>query len=435
VRLQSASGVRKVSGGSHRRPHIVALGRFVGAALLLASTNAFAQSLNLTGLAGTLLQCATPPNSQNCGSLLNAVPPKLSAALLDPIQNPKVLSNLLNGVTVGVSTSQQLVPSLLASTALQTNQQISNFALSDISAEIPASESGAVLQAISPVATSFGISGVSHTSHDGFLVSTGGEVEGRSPDFEALDAGITLGVRFDASRAANWPKDSLTIGIFGNYTNSDVDFHTNPVLRELGIKNAGDASLNSGSGGGYALATNGSIYGLALASGQFGSSSVNDTVLNSDGDFDTSGFSSSILGGIMLPAWSGTRLDLRGGLNYLTAKADSHTDSVGVSFGEGHVNEFSGTLSARLFSVWTYRQTVIRPFAQAGIDYRFHYENEIEVENVNFSFAEGRTTLFERLGVDFDVGRYAQAYLAIRGDHNKDFDTVAGQAGLTIKLN
>src|ERR1700730_2043436 len=50
--------------------------------------------------------------------------------------------------------------------------------------------------------------------------------------------------------------------------------------------NAGDASLTSGSGGGYTLLTNGRIYGLALASGEFGSASGDDAILHSHSGFD-----------------------------------------------------------------------------------------------------------------------------------------------------
>ena len=208
------------------------------------------------------------------------------------------------------------------------------------------------------------------------------------------------------------------------------------TLRNLGITDAGDASLNSGSGGGYALLTNGALYALAIGSGQFGRASANDAVLNSHGSFDTSGFSTSLLSGVVVPAWANAKLDLRGGLNYLTTTADNHTNSAGVSFGEGHINEFTGDVSARLFTAMRYsNNTIVRPFLQGGVDYRFDYENEIEVENVRFSLDEGRTTLFGRLGLDFDYKDCVQAYLALRGDHNEDFDTVSGQLGLTIKLN
>jgi Autotransporter beta-domain len=345
--------------------------------------------------------------------------------------------NLLNGLALQGPVTQQVVSNAAAFSTLQTSRQITDFALSDavVDGLIPASDSAAVLRTVTPSVMSFGISGVSHTSHDGFEVESPRVATGRTPEFDSLDAGITLGMRFDASKTLNLPADSLTIGLFGNYTNSDIDLDSSAVLRKFGFRNAGDASLNSGSGGGYSLLTNGRVYGLALASGEFGSASVDDAILNSHSDFDTTGFASSAIGGVVLPAGPATKLDLRAGVNYLTTRADNHIDSAQIHYRDGRVDESSGTLSVRLFTAWNRGQTVLRPFVQGGLDYRFHYQNEVKVENVKFSFDEGRTTLFGRVGMDFDIGDRFQAYVAFRTDHNEDFDTVAGQAGLTVKLN
>ena len=106
-----------------------------------------------------------------------------------------------------------------------------------------------------------------------------------------------------------------------------------------------------------------------------------------------------------------------------------------LQFSDGRIEEFSGTLSARLFSIWNCGRTVIRPIAQGGVDYRFHYENEVDIEGVKFTFDEGRATIFGRAGIDLDLNNRSQVYFALRADHNDDFDTVAGQAGLTIRLN
>ena len=57
-----------------------------------------------------------------------------------------------------------------------------------------------------------------------------------------------------------------------------------------------------------------------------------------------------------------------------------------------------------------------------GVDYRFNYENKIVVETVNFSFDEGRTTIFGRAGIDVDIGERSQVYVALTVvDHNDDF--------------
>jgi outer membrane autotransporter protein len=139
--------------------------------------------------------------------------------------------------------------------------------------------------------------------------------------------------------------------------------------------------------------------------------------------------------GAILPLGGLTKIDLRGGLNYLTANAENHSGFGGLRYSDGEIDQFSGVISAHLFTSWNCGPTVVRPFVQGGVDYRFHYENEIRIDDQKVSFEEGRTTVFGRAGVDFDIGNRSQVYFAIRGDHNDDFDTIAGQAGLTIRLN
>jgi hypothetical protein len=346
-------------------------------------------------------------------------------------------ANLLNGLAIQAPAAEQLVTSAAAASLLQTSHQVSDFALSAIVPDQLGRATGpaAVLRTISPSVMSFGISGVSQTFHDGFVVKSPAVAHKRTLAFDSLDAGITLGMRFEASKIMNLPPDSLTFGVFGNYTNSDIDFEPDAVLRDFGFRNAGDGNVDSGSGGGYALLTNGRLYGLVLASGEFGSASVDDSILNSRSNFDTTGFASSLIGGIVLPLGAAAKIDFRGSLNYLICRADDFTDSANIQYRDGKLETASGALSVRLFTAWQRGQTVFRPFVQGGIDERFDYDNEIEVEGVNFSFDEGSTTLFGRVGMDFDVGDYAQAYAAFRADHNEDFDTVAGQIGLTVKLN
>jgi hypothetical protein len=339
---------------------------------------------------------------------------------------------LLNSLALQAPSAQQAITNAAATSNFQTSSQITEFALSGVTNQ--GLGSAAVLQSISPSLKGFGISGVSHTSHDGFEVESPSD-SSRTPAFDSLDAGFTLGLRYDASQAVNLPPDFLTIGIFGNYTNSNIDLNSSPTLRKFQIHNAGNGSLNSGSGGGYALLTNGRLYGLALASGEIGRATVDDDIVNSQSDFDTSGFASSAIGGFVLPAWRGTKFDFRGGINFSEANADNHVDSVGIRFSNGKIEESSGSLSVRLFGAWNYGPTILRPFIQGGVDYMFQYENKTNIGNVRFAFDESRTTLFGAVGLDIDVGERTQAYASFRADHNADFDTIAGLVGLTFILN
>ena len=387
---------------------------------------------------------ALPPLIPGLPPILSNLPPILPGSLpiLGPIEETcsalsQACSNLLDAVAQQVSTSQQVATTVLASTTLQTTQQVADFALSDAVIDTPllAPSPGAVLRSLTPTFATFGISGVSRTYHDGFSVRSPGESSRRSAEFESLDTGVTLGMRFDASSILNWSRDTLTMGFFGNYTDTDIDLDSSPVLRDVGISRAGDASLQSGSAGGFAVVNAGRAYGLILGSGEWGEASARDALLGSHSTFDVSGVSSTAASGVIVPAGSSTKLDFRGALNYLNTRADNHQDSVGIHFGEGELDQFSGTISARLFSSWMYGQSVVRPFVQGGVDYRFSYDNKIVVENVQFDLEEGKSTVFGRLGVDLEVGDYIQTYVALRGDHNEDFDIVSGQLGLTVKLN
>jgi hypothetical protein len=127
------------------------------------------------------------------------------------------------------------------------------------------------------------------------------------------------------------------------------------------LKNVGDATLNAGSGGGYVLLTNGGIYGLGVASGQFGEADPKDKYLGST-DFDTTGFASSLFGGVIVPVASATKVDFRFGLNYLDAEAENHSGFGNLRLSDARIEQFSGSAAARLFWVWQYERMVVRPF-------------------------------------------------------------------------
>ena len=414
----------------------LARGAFYALALLsaifLGSTRASSQSIDLPLLPGVELP---KPLSDAIAPILNNVqlPGNIAdtiSAICPTLPLSSECSALLQAVGVQAPTPQQIILNASSAATLQSNLQVADFALSG--GLLPPTQSPAVLQTLSPTLTSFGISGVSHTAHDGFQIE--GPIGGRTLAFDSLDLGVTLGFRVDASKALTLPADTLTLGVFGNYTNSDIDVDSGQAFRDVGLTNIGDATLNNGSVGGYVLLTNGAFYGLGLASGEFGEARVDDGPFRSS-NFDTSGFASSLLGGALLSLGPLTKIDFRGGLNYLTANAENHVGFGDLRFSDGEIDQLSGAFSARLFATWEYGRTVVRPFVQGGVDYRFHYENHVEIEAVKFSFDEGLATVFGRAGVDFDIGDRSQLYFAVRADHNEDFDTVAGQGGLTIRLN
>ena len=301
----------------------------------------------------------------------------------------------------------------------------------------PASAAAALgpFSASSPGSASsmFMVSGYKHLSHDGYTVSSAfAPATGKGPEFDENDYGLTLGTRFDGSDVFGAQKGSVTFGVLGNYTHTDIDVGGLPGFPGSG--KSGSVKIDSWSAGGYGIVTDGSRYGLVTVTGTFGSPSTDNALLPATADYSTFGFAASAMSGVLVPV-GGAKLDLRGGLNYLHASSDDFTDSIGSHYTDAHMEEFSGSVSARLFSVVRVEEYSVRPFIQGGVNQRFHYENEITIDNATFHFDDADTSVFARAGIDFDVDKAIQAFLSVRGDASEDMRAIAAQIGFTIKLD
>jgi hypothetical protein len=279
----------------------------------------------------------------------------------------------------------------------------------------------------------FMVSGYKHLAHDGYSVASSfGPASGKGPEFEEDNYGLTIGTRFDGSEVFGAQKGSVTFGVLANYTHTDID--VGAVAPDLpGNFKSGSVSIDSWSVGGYGMVTDGTRYGLVTVTGTFGSPET-DNAIGARADYGTFGFAASAMSGVLVPVGN-AKLDLRGGLNYIHASSDDYTDSIGSSYTDARMEEFSGSLSARLFGVMRVDEYNVRPFLQGGVNYRFHYENEITIDNAKFAFDDADTSVFGRAGIDFDVDKAVQAYLAVRGDASEDVTAIAAQVGVTFKLD
>jgi outer membrane autotransporter protein len=277
------------------------------------------------------------------------------------------------------------------------------------------------------------VSGYKHREHDGFsVVSSAPLASGKTPGFDEDHYGLTLGTRFDGSALFDAPARSVTLGVLANYTHTEIDVDAPAALP---LSKGGSAEVDSWSVGGYGLVTDGRRYGLLTVTGTYGSPETDNAVLPATADFNNFGLATSAMTGILLSAGGNTKLDLRGGLTYVNATSNDYSDSNGISFTDARMEEFSGSLSARLFGVVQAEGYTLRPFVQTGLSHRFHYENELNIDGESFSFDEADSSVFARAGLDFNVDNSTQAYLAIRGDASEDYRSVEGQVGVTFKLD
>ncbi len=277
--------------------------------------------------------------------------------------------------------------------------------------------------------TPFMISGVSRTQHDGFGIDSK-FADGRAPGFDATSYGFTPAVRWDASGLFGLPKGKVAMGVFGNYTHSDIDIKTSDIL---GL--ASKLKADNWSAGGFAMASSGRVYVSGVVLGSFGTADAVGQLLDTGHKIDTSGFSSAVTAGLLVPVSGNTKLDLSAKLNYANSVTDNFVDHMSFSYTDSRVADLDGTIAAKLFTVIPDQNQTWRPFIQGGVTQRFFNTNEIKVEGYKFAFTDDDTTFFGRGGVDLEMGHSLQGFIAVRGDLNSDVSVVSGQAGLTWKLN
>jgi hypothetical protein len=278
----------------------------------------------------------------------------------------------------------------------------------------------------------FMVSGYKALRHDGFDISSSFAPAdgGKTPGFDEQNYGLTVAGRFDGSDILGAAPHSVTLGVLGNYTHTDID------VDGVGGGKGGSADIDSWSVGAYGLVTDGGKYGLVTVVGTFGApKTASNLVIPAEAEFNNFGFATSAVAGVLVPMGGATKLDLRGGFNYVYGESEDYRDSLGILFSDGRLEEFSGTVSARLFSVMHFDSYNIRPFIQSGLTHRFSYENELTIDGEDFSFDDSDTSVFARAGFDFDIGRTTQAYLAVRGDASEDFEAIAAQVGVTFRLD
>lgn len=281
----------------------------------------------------------------------------------------------------------------------------------------------------------FMVSGYKLRNHDGYSVeSSDAAFSGSTPGFEEESYGLTLGGRFDGSEFFGAAPNSVTIGIIGNYTHTDIDIDAPAGFP--GLSSGGSAEVDSWSVGTFGLVTDGARYGLLTVTGTFGSPETQTDIVGPvDAEFNNYAIATAAIAGVLIPVGGATQIDLRGGLEYIYSQSNDFEDSIGVQFTDASSQELAGTFSARLFSVIKADGYDLRPFVQAGLSHRFYYENELKVDGVAFAFDDADTTVFGRVGVDFAVSQSAQAYVAVRGDVSEDSEAIAAQVGLTFRLD
>jgi hypothetical protein len=276
---------------------------------------------------------------------------------------------------------------------------------------------------------------VGTAEHAGYELQGGGDSTGCSLPFRSLERSQLPGMLWDASSYLGLRPGTLHLGFTGGVTDTDVQIRASGALLDAGIVYAGAARLTSTMVGGYSLLSSGNWYlGSAIGSA-WGRNESRDFVLGSTSDYDTSTFVAAGILGNVVPINDNLRFDVRGTLAYQRTVGDAHVDSLGIAYGEHAIEAANATLSGRLFGLFRQGALTIRPYLQAGITHRLHYDNEVEIDGVGFIFEDSDTSIFAATGLDFDIDRSLQLSAGVRHEHSSDVDSLTARFGVVLKLN
>jgi hypothetical protein len=279
---------------------------------------------------------------------------------------------------------------------------------------------------------------VGTTDHSGYQFQAnggGGAVTGSTLPIRSLDKAELPGVLWDASSPMGLKRGTLHLGITGGVAESDLDIGTNGLLLDAGIKQGGAADLRSWSAGGFALLTNGSWYAGSAVGGSWGHSVIDNYLSGASSNYDVSSFTSAFFLGTVLPLADTIRFDVRSTLGYQRTVGEAHADTLGIFYGEQTIEALSAGLSARLFGVLHQGDLIVRPYLQAGLAHRLHYDNGLQIGGIDFTFDDASTSIFAAAGIDFEINETLQLSAGLRQEHSPDYDSLSGRFGIVLNLN
>jgi hypothetical protein len=304
-------------------------------------------------------------------------------------------------------------------------------ALYDILADAIAGNSG--LGQSNRQGSAFGVyaSGqLAQTRHDGFRISNS-TFSGVGPSFQANEFSLAGSVELNAAEYFGFDKSiGLDIGAFGGYARSDVTLDPTSVFANLG-----DASNNSAMFGGYSLLRKGTTYGLVAATTFFGSTDINNRVLQATGSYDTLGYAVAGTVGHVFALSDVWRFDLRGGVMGVTFRGDAFTDSGGTAFGKSELSFGAFKFEPGFFAQYVLEDgKVLSPYIRTEFQQRFAYSNKGSIDGVGFEFDDADFSAAVAAGVNYKISDMSTLSTELRGKLSADSSTFSGKLGYKARF-
>jgi hypothetical protein len=281
---------------------------------------------------------------------------------------------------------------------------------------------------LSPTFGVFASGQFASVEHDGFAITQGNAVNA-GPGFDASDFSAAVSVDFNAAKHFEFDEQyGLNIGAFAGYTSTDVDL--DPFL---GFDTLGNGENKAGMFGAYGLFRQGLNYALVSGTGFFGNTDVFNGVLNTIGNYDTSGYAVTASAGHIFALSDRVRFDLRGGILGVRFTGDAFTDSGGNQFGKTRVSFGAVKFEPGVYADYVMESgMVFSPYLRADLQQRFSYRNTAEIGGQEFDFDDADFSAALSTGFNLKMSEKTTLSGEVRGKTSSDSQTIAAKLGLKI---
>jgi hypothetical protein len=396
-----------------------------GATVALPTVNALgisvaATPLNVNLSGGPLLEL--PAVSVGAGSISLNLP---GGGLGDIINQTNSTTQMFSNI----GSAQAMAP---------VEQMLNGFAFGDDPSAGGCAAASAMTQLAGTKVWMWNASTVQSMTHEGYRIrSSDGNDCGSSTSMpvQTQETAQLPGFMFDASSAFGLAPGSFRVGFSGGTTETEKQVKASAALRDAGINQASTLQLKSWSLGTFSLLTGKNWYAGSAIGATWGEADSMNFVTGSASDYSTTGLVAAGFVGTIVPLNETTRFDVRATLSHQRTVGQSHTDSLGVVYGDHTLQSTDASLSARLFGVFRDGDLTIRPFVQAGVIHHLAYDNALTIDGIGYQLLEADTTVFTAAGVDFELARALQFSLGVRHETNSDLESWAGRVGFTYRFN
>ena len=287
--------------------------------------------------------------------------------------------------------------------------------------------------AISPTFGVFATGQAGRVFHDGFEI-TSTTPPGEGPEFRSDEFSVIGSVEYDLGKALELESTRVTLGGFAGYTSADVMLGESPALVGLGFGAVGNAENASGIFGAYGLVGRGLYYGVGALTGFVGDTEIDNSVLGTDGLYQTTGYAVTGSAGRIFALTERIRADLRVGGVYTKFFGDDFTDSAGNRFGSSEISFGSIRFEPGVFTSLQVGDYAVSPYLRGQISQRIGYNNEANIQGQDFSFDDADLSFGLQLGTNVTLTEKLTLKAELAGRTSEDSNQFTGKLGLKFKF-